>query len=94
MGKRYHQPKAKPGELKIAYGRDEGGTLDICFAWGGAGADKSDGGMLCHALDNKRLRYSFPSGEIIEGPSIFEELEARGYDITTFKLTVQQKVVE
>jgi hypothetical protein len=91
-GKRYRQPVAKPGELKIVYGKpgrhDE---PDLCVAWGGGGADKSDGRTAMHALTEKRLGYSFPSMAIEQRPSLVEELESRGYDITTLRFTIQRK---
>lgn len=90
--KRWRAPIAKPGEVKIAYGRpsphDE---PDLCCAWGGKGADKPDARTVMHALTERRMVRGFPSLEYEERPSLIEELEARGYDITTLKLTVCRK---
>ncbi|MDK8216350.1 MULTISPECIES: hypothetical protein [Sphingomonas] len=35
---------------------------------------------------------AFPSLNYEERPSLVEELEARGYDITTLRFTIQKKV--
>ena len=87
--KRYRTPTAKPGELKIVFGRvDRHDDPDLCSVWGGGGADKSDARMLMHALTEKRWGYNFPSMEREQRPSVTEELEARGYDITTLRVSV------
>ncbi|WP_257787188.1 hypothetical protein [Sphingomonas sp. LK11] len=36
---------------------------------------------------------TFPSLNYEERPSLVEELEARGYDITTLRFTIQKKVL-
>lgn len=89
--RRYHTPKAKPAELKIAYGRvSPHDDPDLCVAWGGAGADKCDGRMVLHSMTEKRMGYSFPDLVIKQRPSLIEELEARGYDITTLRFSIQR----
>lgn len=91
--KRWRAPVAKPGELKIAYGKVDRHTRpDICVAWGAGGADKCDGRYAMHALTEKRMAYAFPSMEVEYRPSVIEELEARGYDITTLRFTISRKV--
>ena len=83
---------AKRGQIKIAYGRpDRHDDPDICVAWGGGGADKSDGRYVLHALTEPRLGYSLPSMEVESRPSVVEELERRGYDIATLRLTISRK---
>lgn len=89
--KRWHTPTAKPGQLKIVYGReDRYSRPDVVVAWGGHGADKCDARMAMHALTEKRMTRAFPSMDIIFEPSLIEELEARGYDITTLRFTIQR----
>lgn len=91
MRKRYRTPTAKPGEIKIAYGlADHNDVPDLCVAWG-PGTQKPDARYLMNAFDAKRMRRDFPSGEIVFDNSVIEELEARGYDITTLKFSVQRK---
>jgi hypothetical protein len=90
--KRWRAPKAKPGELKAQWGKVEG-EVDLCFAWGGAGATKSDSALLQQVLANKRYLPSFkgPLGTYETENSLVEELEARGYDITTIRFSIQKK---
>lgn len=91
MAKRWRTPVAKPGEVKIVYGRpDRHDAPDICAAWGGSGADKSDARTVMHALTERRMVRAFPSMELEERPSLVEELEARGYDITTLRFTIER----
>lgn len=92
MARRWRSPIAKPGEVKIAYGRaSRHDAPDICAAWGGHGADKPDARTIMHALTERRMVPAFPSLEFEERPSLVEELEARGYDITTLRFTIQRK---
>ncbi|APX66264.1 hypothetical protein AV944_10985 [Sphingomonas sp. LK11] len=61
--------------------------------WGGQGADKSDARTVMHAMTERRMAPTFPSLNYEERPSLVEELEARGYDITTLRFTIQKKVL-
>lgn len=83
MAKRIGVPKAKPGELIVKWGRCEPGEPpEVVYNWGGEGATKRDSMMLAHALENQTL---------LNGKTLMQELEDRGYDITTLKFTIQQK---
>jgi hypothetical protein len=95
--KRYRAPKQKPGVLRMFYGRVDGDRPDVCYQWGGAGANKCDSHLLHNVIGSKRLELVY--GEEREktgspyrwGPSLIEELEARGYDISTLKFSIEQK---
>lgn len=71
----------KKGTLAVRWARDPdrvaGKTLVYYFP------DKPDGGMLCHAFENLDIGH---------GRSFAEELEARGYDLTTLQFTIRKKV--
>lgn len=75
-----HRLKAKPGQLKVGWSKQE---QDIVFAWGGQGADKSDAGLLNVMLTSTPKCFD---------KSIQDELIARGYDITTIRFSIQKKV--
>lgn len=84
--KRWRTPTAKPGEIKIAYGKvDRHSNPDLCVAWG-EGVD-----LIMHAITEKRLHAKFPGPGHEYEPSLLEELDARGFDITTLKLSIQRK---
>ncbi len=91
--KRVRTLTAKPGELKVGWGRaDAHSDPDLCCAWGPWEHRVSpDARMLLGVLSDKRMRYGFPKMDIIYEPSLREELEARGYDITTLKISIQKK---
>lgn len=83
MSKRIHVLKAKPGELRAAWGRpDPGEPPCVCYAWGGHGASKPDGRVLAEALEGAR---------VFDGSPLLKELEARGYDLTTLAFSIRVK---
>lgn len=99
MTRRYRRRNAKPGQLLVYYGKLPHNNPDIVFAWGGEGADKHDAMLLHYALSCKRQRMVYgPERErngghpLVFDPSVIEELESRGYDITTLTLSIQKKV--
>ena len=61
---------------------------DLCYAWG-EGVPSCDARLLDSALTGKRHH---PVGDIWD-PGFLEELEKRGYDLTTLKFSVQKKSV-
>lgn len=81
MAKRWRAPKAKPGELKIAYGKSEG-ELDLFYCHGGDGARRCDARLLSHFIEG--VKY-------FDERNLREELEYRGYDITTLRFSVMKK---
>lgn len=83
--KRFRQPKAKPGQLKVQWGKLNGDDPDLVFAYGGAGAQGCDSRLLYYYFCSKKV-----TGNEIE-LSLFEELEKRGYDMTTFKFSIERK---
>lgn len=94
--KRIRNPKAKPGELLMFWGKLPHDSPDVCYAWGADGADKCDGALLNHVLTGKRLRIVY--GEERErlgslyafDESLLDELKKRGYDITTLRFYIRQ----
>ena len=91
MPKRVRVPTAKPGELKIRWGRAErGDTPDVCYVWG-AGVSRSDSHLLHTTFGSQRMRHDFPSMKVVYDPSFLDELEARGYDLTTLQFSIQKK---
>lgn len=90
--KRLRNPIAKEGELKAAWGRvDREDQPSLVYVWG-AGTDmRSASRVLCDAMEQKPLAYSFPDMKIEERPSLIEELEARGFDITTLRFFIKKK---
>jgi len=83
MPKRIHTLTAKPGQLRAGWARPEPReTPDLCYAWGGDGAAKSDARIVSEAIEE---------AHIYDGSSLRSELERRGYDITTLKFSIEKK---
>jgi hypothetical protein len=92
MAKRIRVPQAKPGELKVVWGREAAGsTPDVCYVWG-PGVDRADSRLLHNVLGCDRMRYTFPEMNVVYDPSLLDELKARGYDLSTLTLSIQKKV--
>ena len=84
VAKRYRKPRAKDGELLVAYGKSDG-EEDIFYCY-----PDNECGMK---RDSKMLSYAFERTVIFQedGRNLREELEARGYDITTMKFSIMKK---
>jgi hypothetical protein len=80
--------KARPGELRMFYGRlPDDSSPDVCFAWGD-GCSKRDGALLHWIIGSKRAP-AVPGREW--EPSLIEELESRGYDLSTISFSIKKK---
>ncbi|MEN3212283.1 hypothetical protein PUR23_19930 [Methylorubrum populi] len=80
--KRYRVFEAKPGQLLARYGRAEHwDEPDLCYAWGDRHIKP----------DSRMLMMAFEQVPVFEGKTLRQELEARGYDITTLRFSIEQK---
>ena len=89
--KRCRKPTAKPNELKVEWGKLPHENPDIIYCWG----------ENVPKVDSRYLHWIFgcehPSGQvddkglIIWDPSVLDELEKRGYDLTTLKFSIKKK---
>ena len=89
--KRYRKPKLKDGELRRYYGKLEHGSPDVLFAWQCDTSRRRDSSMLYHMLGSQRPD---PRAQPLFSkmlPSFLEELESRGYDLTTIKFSIMKK---
>jgi hypothetical protein len=82
MVKRFRMPVAKKGELLVKYGK-EYGDEDLFYCY-----PDNDCGMK---RDSKLLMLAFERPLQLNGLTLRQELEARGYDITTLKFSVIKK---
>ena len=80
--KRWRVPVPKPGHLLALYGRtDRFNSPDLVYVYPNRNI-KCDSRVLMHALEEV---------PVYDGKSLREELEARGYDITTLKFSIKLK---
>lgn len=82
--KRYQKPRLKPGRITVQYGKIEHNDPDLIFSWG-PGCSRADAHYLHHVFSDERFG---PSGERYR--SLVDELEARGYDITTLRFSIEK----
>lgn len=92
MAKRYRALTARPGELKLGWGReDRYNNPGIMVAWGD-GVARANGSYLLNALCYGTFG---PEGAREEmRPSFIKELEERGFDLSTLKISIQKKKAE
>lgn len=78
--KRVRKPTpAKPGELKVAWGKDDGGHVGLILLHGAYGAYAGHTLALDDAL--RRLK-------VYDNMSLVEYLDSCGFDITTLKFSI------
>ena len=91
--KRLRAPKLKDGELRMYWGKpSRHDSPDVVLAWQGDPSMKRDTNLLHYHLCSK---HPDPHVQPIFSkmlPSLIEELQAHGYDITTLKFSIQKKV--
>lgn len=90
--KRLRQPKLKDGELRMYWGKaDKYDSPDIVLAWQGDRMMKRDTALLhLHMCSRQPNPHKMPLFSVME-PSLIEELDARGYDLTTLKFSIMKK---
>ena len=82
MGKRYRLPIPKVGTIDVRWGRtDPFSSHSLCYTYGNRDG-KSDSRIVMRALEDP-----LASSEL----SLAEELEARGYDLTTLRFSISKK---
>lgn len=93
--KRLRTPKLKDGELRVYWGREpHDQTPEVMFAWQGDRMMKRDTNLLHHHFASKQPDpFAKPTFSKMN-PSLIEELQQRGYDLTTLKFSIMKKKVE
>jgi hypothetical protein len=81
--KRYRRVYAKPGELKVAFGRMEFQRDPLIVYYHGDGYLPGRGAA--------RVLSDYFEGMKLDGKTLVEHLIERGYDIETLKFTIQKK---
>lgn len=79
-------PRARAGQLKAKWGAMEGDAPDLLYGWG-PGVSRSD----AHLLHNTLTAPRYSPFEKEWSSSFLEELEERGYDISTLTFSVEKK---
>lgn len=80
--------KAKPGQLRMFYGRlPNDSAADVCTAWGD-GCSSRDAKLLNWIMCSERPPSM--SGELWNR-SLIEELKDRGYDLDTLEFSIKKR---
>lgn len=91
--------KALPGQLVFYYGRLPGEAPDFCVCWGGDGASKRAGNLILSLFTGPGYKLTHISGDerhkasglpVYVGPSLVDELRARGFDLNTIYFSIQR----
>lgn len=92
--RRLRTPKMKDGELRVYWGREpHDRTPDVMFAWQGDAEMRRDTRLLHSHFSCPRPDPHVQPVFSKMLPSLIEELQARGYDITTLKFSIQKKAL-
>jgi hypothetical protein len=84
-------PKAKPGQIITTWAHRKYDGPDLYFI-NGEGTSRADRSLMNHVFCCKRMTVDTKSPVGYDfGPSFAEELEKRGYDMTTFRFSIQKK---
>ena len=81
----------KDGELRISWGRMPGGYPELIYSCSDKDTMRQDVSFLCHRFSEKRPDIFANPVFSKMAPSFLEELEARGYDITTLKFSIMKR---
>lgn len=88
--RRFQLIKAKPGELKVQWGRVvRKDPLSLIYSWG-AGGTKDDAEKLMDLFQTTHV-HQVNGQTVSTQKSLRQELEDRGYDVTTLKFSIMKK---
>lgn len=89
MTKRYRRPKVIEGQIKVQMGKIDG-DVDMCIFYGD-NVPRCDRALVLNVLGSKRQRTDFSTMRPVFDPSLFDELEKRGYDLNTLQFSIKRK---
>ncbi len=81
------RPSVKPGQLHMYWGREARGERPDVIYHSGDGVSRRDRALLHYMLGSQRLEFNGEKGYDF-APSLFDELVARGYDLTTLRFSI------
>jgi hypothetical protein len=86
--KRYRKPKVGDEEIKMQMGKDYG-EVDICVFFG-KGVPKCDTKLVLNYICSEIPNFVI-NGTSEMRPSLIEELDRRGYDLDTLRISIKKK---
>ena len=91
--KRFRSPKLKDGELRVHWGKLPGDTPDVIYSCQGDSSMNRDCRLLHNILATKKPDLFAKPLFSKMNPSLLEELESRGYDITTLRFSIMKRKI-
>lgn len=93
--KRLRKPKLQDGELRMYWGRERTvEPAEIMYAWQGDRSMRGDSALLYYAIGSRHPDpHVMPIFSKMK-PSLLEELDARGYDLSTLKFSIKKKIAQ
>jgi hypothetical protein len=89
--RRSYRPKLRDGELRVYWGKLPHENPDVIYAHQGDHSMRSDIRMVRHHLAVPQPDPLVKPFFSKMNPSLLQELEARGYDITTLRFSIMKK---
>lgn len=89
--KRYRRPKVADGQIKMQKGLYYG-DVDMCVFFGD-NIQKRDVKLMLNYICSERPSFVM-NGTSEMRPSLIDELESRGYDLDTLRISIKKKVQE
>lgn len=87
MKKYYKRVHAKDNQLLLRYGKADSYSGDDLVVAHGKECSSTDSSLLMQLITSDTLVYNSTKTE----PSFLQELEKRGYDIKTLKISIEKK---
>ena len=95
MKKRLRKPKLHDGELRMYWGRERPGEpAEVMYAWQGDRSMRGDSALLHYEIGSPHPDPHVKPIFSKMRPSLIEELEARGYDLSTLKFSIKKKITQ
>lgn len=95
---RQRRPRVHEGELHIYWGKADKHTAEDVVYHNGDGTSQADLRLLHRVIgtDSQHLNWNAPSNAsrldwVTYEPSLLNELEKRGYDLTTLRFYIRKK---
>lgn len=92
--KRFRRPKLKDGELRVYWGKLPHDSPDVIYEWKGDSSMRRDSSLLHYHFGSRRPDPHVQPIFSKMMPSLIEEFQARGYDITTLKFSIRKKAAD
>lgn len=90
-GRRFPKDDGKKSELTVIWGHEPGDANELTYCWRNVkNWDSKELGLASCKRDTAILMDAFDRQILLFGKTLKDELISRGYDISTFKFTIEK----